>query len=69
MEKRFARDPMLFQQYKQFMDELTHMGHMKLMQWFDIPKEHDKRYIMPHHSVIKEASITTRLRVLFDLSA
>lgn len=55
-------------QYKEFMEEYERLGHMSLIP----PGERDTtnpHYYIPHHSVLKESSTTTKLRVVFDASA
>lgn len=47
------------------MDEYLSLGHMEIVE----PEERDiymQHNYLPHHAVIKESSITTKLRVVFD---
>ncbi|XP_055589653.1 uncharacterized protein LOC129741866 [Uranotaenia lowii] len=63
LEKRLARDPELRNHYNQFMEEYVDLGHMR--------RAHvgpEKRCYLPHHPVIKQASTTTKVRVVFDAS-
>ncbi|XP_055585018.1 uncharacterized protein LOC129737879 [Uranotaenia lowii] len=63
LERRLARDPELRNQYNQFMEEYVDLGHMR--------RAHvgpEKRCYLPHHPVIKQASTTTKVRVVFDAS-
>ncbi|UYV65534.1 hypothetical protein LAZ67_3004614 [Cordylochernes scorpioides] len=57
--------PEVYDQYRSFIKEYLELGHMSL-----VPKEDiiEGRYYLPHHSVIKEKSCTTKLRVVFDAS-
>ncbi|XP_065087288.1 uncharacterized protein LOC135709015 [Ochlerotatus camptorhynchus] len=64
-ERRLARDVGLREQYHQFMEEYIRLGHMtKIEETADL----EKRCYLPHHPVIKEASTTTKVRVVFDAS-
>ncbi|XP_054087607.1 uncharacterized protein LOC128922101 [Zeugodacus cucurbitae] len=63
MEKRFAANKQLLEEYTDFMEELISMGHMELAETTT-----DKMYYMPHHAVVKETSQTTKLRVVFNAS-
>ncbi|XP_062537786.1 uncharacterized protein LOC134206107 [Armigeres subalbatus] len=64
-ERRLARDANLREQYHQFMAEYIQLEHMTKVK--DTP-ESRKRCFLPHHPVIKEASTTTKVRVVFDAS-
>ncbi|XP_036141015.1 uncharacterized protein LOC118644996 [Monomorium pharaonis] len=67
LERRLAKDPDLKKQYLNFMNEYQQLGHMTEI----TPEEKDLNsvYYLPHHSVVKESSTTTRVRVVFDASA
>lgn len=62
METKFAKNSQLFEDYKNFMAEYETLGHMKR-----VTIDNSANYI-PHHSVIKTTSSTTKLRVVFDAS-
>ncbi|XP_062704109.1 uncharacterized protein LOC134286505 [Aedes albopictus] len=64
-ERRLARDADLKEQYHQFMTEYVKLGYMTKVEEFGEPR---KRCYLPHHPVIKKASTTTKLRVVFDAS-
>ncbi|KAJ8977812.1 hypothetical protein NQ317_000069 [Molorchus minor] len=67
LESRLMKNPNLRVQYSNFMQEYLQMGHMT-----EISPDDDNNkltYYLPHHGVINESSITTRLRVVFDGSA
>lgn len=65
LERRFAKDKVLAQQYKEFMQEYLAMGHMQAV---DVTCNFPT-YYLPHHAVVKADSITTKVRVVFDGSA
>lgn len=64
LERKLSKNSDLRVQYVNFMKEYADLGHMTEIR--DIPKQH---YFIPHHSVIKMDSSTTKLRVVFDASA
>ncbi|XP_053698821.1 uncharacterized protein LOC128745769 [Sabethes cyaneus] len=64
LERRLQRNPLLKDDYHQFMREYLSLGHMQLIKE---DEEHNSRAnYLPHHPVIKEASSTTKVRVVFD---
>lgn len=65
LEKKLSRDPQLKQQCSLFMHEYTQLGHMTELHDADI----HQGYYLPHHAVLKNDSVTTKLRVAFDGSA
>ncbi|CAI6372727.1 unnamed protein product [Macrosiphum euphorbiae] len=64
LERRFAKDPSLANEYKAFMTEYLEMDHMEVATNTTNPC-----YYLPHHAVLKANSLTTKLRVVFDGSA
>ncbi|XP_050062939.1 uncharacterized protein LOC126552290 [Aphis gossypii] len=62
LERRFAKDKVLEAEYKAFMQEYLSMGHMQLT----TSECHAPTYYLPHHAVVKDSSITTKVRVVFD---
>ena len=68
IEKKLAKNPLLREQYMNFMKEYETLGHMS-----EIPaskcSDNKPHYYLPHHAVLKEDSTTTKLRVVFDGSA
>ncbi|GFX28873.1 DUF1758 domain-containing protein [Trichonephila clavipes] len=62
MENKFKSDVELEREYKNFMEEYEKLGHMSPN------KELDGKisYFLPHHTVRRKDSITTKLRVVFD---
>lgn len=68
MENRFKYNSELKRQYVDFMREYEQLCHMTEI----TPGENDNEvvtYYLPHHGVLKEASLTTKLRVVFDASS
>lgn len=65
LERKLNRNPELKKQYQDFINEYQQLGHMKLAE-NPMP---DNGFYLPHHCVLKEASTTTKLRVVFDGSA
>ncbi|XP_043259316.1 uncharacterized protein LOC122401314 [Colletes gigas] len=66
IERKLARDKVLQQYYSNFLREYRDLGHMR-----DITQSDNKQegYYIPHHAVIKEDSLSTNVRVVFDASA
>ncbi|XP_044005614.1 uncharacterized protein LOC122850549 [Aphidius gifuensis] len=62
-EKRMVKNPTLQQAYCEFMTEYESQGHMVKASPVE---DHSKCYYLPHHSVIKESSTSTKLRVVFN---
>ncbi|XP_058448900.1 uncharacterized protein LOC131428858 [Malaya genurostris] len=67
LERKLDRNPELKKEYHKFMAEYLSLGHMQCVQ--DDDGHHSEGYYLPHHPVVKEASTTTKLRVVFDASA
>ncbi|XP_038120581.1 uncharacterized protein LOC119770210 [Culex quinquefasciatus] len=65
-ERRLARDANLRKQYTDFMDEYLELGHMSKVE--ETTPTQVNRCFLPHHPVVKEASTTTKCRVVFDAS-
>lgn len=63
VEKKFIKQQNLSEQYKSFMAEYLNMGHMCISNNIK-----DGCYL-PHHAVLRDDSITTKLRVVFNASA
>lgn len=67
VEKRLQHDEYLKAEYIRFMNEYIEMGHM--VQVTDDSVQTQDPFYLPHHSVIKSSSLTTKVRVVFDASA
>lgn len=66
LERKFQKYPRVKKDYVEFLNEYKQLGHMSLS-----TKQDDRfgGFFLPHHAVIKEVSITTKIRVVFDGSA
>lgn len=76
LERRFQRDPVLFDAYSTAIDEWISSGHMVRENTTEnnhkMVNEHGVSYnccFLPHHPVFKETSSTTKLRIVFNASA
>ncbi|XP_055604068.1 uncharacterized protein LOC129752306 [Uranotaenia lowii] len=67
LERRLDRDSSLREEYNRFIQEYLQLGHMRLVE--ETREDSTKRCYLPHHPIIKEASTTTKLRVVFDASS
>lgn len=67
VEKRLQHDERLKNEYIRFMNEYIEMGHM--VEVLEGSIQAQKHFYLPHHSVIKASSLTTKVRVVFDASA
>ncbi|XP_060860141.1 uncharacterized protein LOC132937334 [Metopolophium dirhodum] len=66
LEAKLSKDAELEKQYDDFMLEYIKLGHMQPV---TSSSSSTVSYYLPHHAVIKDNSITTKLRVVFDASA
>lgn len=66
IERKFSKSLDLKEKYKNFIYEYQDLGHMTEIVNTD---ECEVVNYLPHHSVIKEDSLTTKLRVVFDGSS
>ncbi|XP_076660974.1 uncharacterized protein LOC143364585 [Halictus rubicundus] len=64
LERKLNSNNVLRDEYQRVLDEYLALGHMSLME-----APGDEGFYMPHHAVVKEASSTTKVRVVFDASA
>ncbi|XP_037809281.1 uncharacterized protein LOC119602029 [Lucilia sericata] len=69
MERKFKSNVILKDSYSEFMREYLNMGHMELIPKDEINRPAAEIYYLPHHAVLKDSSITTKLRVVFDGSS
>lgn len=66
LERQFKRNEKLRGQYQEFMDEYLKMGHMREVKGKEF---NSGRYYIPHQAVVREDSLTTKLRAVFDASS
>lgn len=70
LERRLIKNKALKRDYVDFMNEYLNMGHMSKVKDFSVDSYDTKPiFYLPHHPVIKECSLTTKVRVVFDASA
>nr|CAI5827413.1 unnamed protein product [Callosobruchus analis] len=66
LECKFSRNESFKKDYVNFLREYQELGHMSEV---TCDKDANPEYFMPHHGVLREESISTKLRVVFDASA
>lgn len=67
IEAQLSRNEWLQKEYRKGMQEYLEQNHMEL-----VPKQEFNQlvsYYLPYHSVIKESSSTTKVGIVFDVSA
>ena len=69
LEFKFKQNPALYKGYSEFMREYVKLGHMSPLNDYDLSLDKSDIYYLPHHSVFKGSSLTTKLRMVFDASA
>ncbi|XP_055916401.1 uncharacterized protein LOC129949150 [Eupeodes corollae] len=69
LEKRLAADPKLCEDYSKCRNEYIKLKHMEEIDEDDTVLATPYHYFLPHHAVFKEASSTTKLRVVFDAAS
>lgn len=69
IENRFKYNVELKRQYVDFIREYEQLGHMSEIEPVEDGNDEDVSYYLPHHGVLKEDSLTTKLRVVFDASS
>lgn len=67
-ERRFQGDVGFQQLYQEFLNEYERLGHMSPMASISASSEKQVCFL-PHHGVVREASASTKLRVVFNGSA
>lgn len=66
LNKRFSTNPEFMQLYRDFVQEYQRLGHMVAVDTLDKPAT--STYYLPHHGVLRENNLTTKLRVVFNAS-
>jgi hypothetical protein len=66
MHRRFARDPALAEEYREFMGIYEQLGHMERDPFKDWCKP--TAWYLPHHAVISATAMKRKIRVVFDAS-
>lgn len=66
LERKLEKDSSLKKQYIKFMDEYKRLKHMSLVV-AGLSNDVQTCYL-PHHPVVRQESLTTKLRVVFDAS-
>lgn len=69
IEKKLQSNHNLREEYVKFMDEYINLNHMEELTAEDLSVPSTHHFYLPHHPIIKETSITTKVRVVFDGSA
>lgn len=67
LEKKLNQNQVLKEKYSDFIKEFIELKHMEKIPHHQINT--DNSYYLPHHCVLKDSSLTTKLRVVFDASA
>lgn len=68
LESKLKKNPNLYNEYGSFIDEYIELGHAKEIPLQFKAQNGQLKYFLPHHCVIREDSLTTKLRVVFDAS-
>lgn len=65
LQRRFERNSNLKEQYSAAMQDYLNKGYMSIVKDGDL----EDGYYTPHHAVIKNSSMTTKWRIVFNFSA
>ena len=68
LERRLEKNAELKKEYTELLQDYENQGHMSQIQDEEDETTHQVYYI-PHQPVIRESSVSTKLRVVFDVSA
>lgn len=69
LSKKFASDPSYAQFYYEFINNYEKLQHLKLVQEGSINSKSHHHYYLSHHGVVRERSLMTKLRVVFNGSS
>ncbi|XP_069364138.1 uncharacterized protein [Maniola hyperantus] len=65
LQRRLLKQPKLYEMYREFMSEYESLGHMSECELNSDSNAH----FIPHHGVLRENSVTTKLRAVFNASS
>lgn len=68
MEKRFSSNQILKERYHEYIKNLILSGHLELVPSNRMNISTQNKFYLPHYAVMKESSLTTKLRVVFNAS-
>lgn len=68
LEQKFKKHQDLFLDYQKFINEYLALGHAKEIPLVLTNAKSELKYFLPHHCVVRQDSLTTKLRVVFDAS-
>lgn len=66
IEIKFVRDPLFYSLYTNFMHQYAKLQHMTMVPPFTDTTPPVQVCYLPHHSVMRDSSSTTRLREVFN---
>ncbi|XP_055701634.1 uncharacterized protein LOC129800889 [Phlebotomus papatasi] len=66
LERKLDKDPLLKKQYSDNISEYLELGFLESVPVHEL---HNKSHYLPHHGVVKESSISTKLRVVYNASS
>ncbi|XP_067211618.1 uncharacterized protein [Linepithema humile] len=67
LQQRLKRNPTLRDEYQAFLSEYEELGHMRKLS--PATESTAQRLYIPHYPVIRDSSLTTRVRVVFNASS
>ncbi|XP_075977746.1 uncharacterized protein LOC142977620 [Anticarsia gemmatalis] len=67
LERKLARDEKLKQQYSEVINEYLLLGHLEKIN-DESDKNTDGAVYLPHHAVVRQDKLTTKVRVVYDAS-
>lgn len=68
LETRFKRDATLKERYQNYFQHMIKAEHIELVPTDRMDVQDRDKFYLPHHAVMKEESLTTKLRVVFNAS-
>lgn len=68
LEKRFQSNPTVKERYIKYIQNLIEANHIELVPQNRLNIADQEKFYLPHHPVMKESSLTTKLRVVFNAS-